>query len=70
MVDRVRRYPLAELRSGATFTYDVACNWKVIAENYNECYHCAPVHPELCDLVPAFRRGGAELGLGRRHPAP
>ncbi len=62
MVDRIRRYPLAELRSGATFTYDVACNWKVIAENYNECYHCAPVHPELCDLVPAFRRGGAELG--------
>ena len=62
MVDRVHRYPLAELRSGATFTYDVACNWKVIAENYNECYHCAPVHPELCDLVPAFRRGGAELG--------
>jgi glycine betaine catabolism A len=61
MVDRVRRYPLAELRSGATFTYDVACNWKVIAENYNECYHCAPVHPELCDLVPAFRRGGVEL---------
>ena len=47
---------------GATFTYEVACNWKVIAENYNECYHCAPVHPELCDLVPAFRRGGAELG--------
>ena len=61
MVDRVRRYPLATLRSGATFTYDVACNWKVIAENYNECYHCGPVHPELCDLVPAFRRGGAEL---------
>ena len=61
MVDRVRRYPLAELRSGATFTYDVACNWKVIAENYNECYHCAPVHPELCDLVPAFRRGGTDL---------
>jgi Rieske 2Fe-2S family protein len=61
MVDRVRRYPLAELRSGATFTYDVACNWKVIAENYNECYHCAPVHPELCDLVPAFRRGGVAL---------
>jgi Rieske 2Fe-2S family protein len=62
MVDRIRRYPLADLRSGATFTYDVACNWKIIAENYNECYHCAPVHPELCDLVPAFRRGGADLG--------
>ena len=41
--------------------YDVAANWKVIAENYNECYHCGPVHPELCALVPAFRRGGEGL---------
>ena len=30
----------------------------MILENYNECYHCGPVHPELCDLIPAFRRGG------------
>ncbi len=36
-------------------------NWKVIAENYNECYHCGPVHPELSRLVPAFGRGGADL---------
>jgi Rieske 2Fe-2S family protein len=54
---RVQRYPLADLRRGATVTYDVAANWKVIAENFNECYHCGPVHPELCDLVPAFRGG-------------
>ena len=34
----------------------------MIAENYNECYHCGPVHPELCDLVPSFRvRGGSAL---------
>ena len=51
-------YPLAELRRGARLIYEVAANWKVIAENYNECYHCGPVHPELCELVPAFRRGG------------
>jgi len=54
-------YPLAELRRGARLTYEVAANWKVIVENYNECYHCGPVHPELCELVPAFRRGGAGL---------
>mgnify|MGYP002629112889 CR=1 FL=1 len=60
-VDRVQRYPLAELRRGLTFTYEVAANWKVIAENYNECYHCGPVHPTLCELVPAFRRGGSGL---------
>ena len=59
---RVSRYPLDQLLVGRTVTYDVAANWKVIAENYNECYHCGPVHPELCDLVPAFRvRGGAAL---------
>ena len=56
--ERVRNYPLAELRRGANLTYEVAANWKVIAENYNECYHCGPLHPELCELVPAFRRGG------------
>ena len=58
--ERVRRYPLADLRRGARVVYDVAANWKVIAENYNECYHCGPVHPELCELVPAFR-GGLDL---------
>ena len=55
---RVARYPLAELRSAHRIAYDVAANWKVIAENYNECYHCGPVHPELCEVVPAFRAGG------------
>jgi Rieske 2Fe-2S family protein len=55
---RVSRYPLAELRSAHRIAYDVAANWKVIAENYNECYHCGPVHPELCEVVPAFRTGG------------
>jgi Rieske 2Fe-2S family protein len=58
---RVAAYPLAELRTGARLRYDVAANWKVILENYNECYHCGPVHPELCELVPAFRRGGGDL---------
>ncbi len=55
---RLAAYPLAELRTAGRRVYHVAANWKVICENYNECYHCGPVHPELCDLVPAFRRGG------------
>ena len=55
---RLARYPLADLRTAARLVYRVAANWKVICENYNECYHCGPVHPELCDLVPEFRRGG------------
>ena len=59
---RIARYPLAELRIGHSIRYEVSANWKVICENYNECYHCAGVHPELCEVVPAFReRGGAGL---------
>jgi Rieske 2Fe-2S family protein len=59
---RIARYPLAELRIGHSIRYEVGANWKVLCENYNECYHCAGVHPELCEVVPAFReRGGANL---------
>jgi ring hydroxylating enzyme alpha subunit len=46
---RTERYPLAELRTARRITYDVRANWKCILENYNECYHCGPVHPELCE---------------------
>lgn len=59
---RIRRYPLEQLVAGWATDYHVAANWKVILENYNECYHCAGVHPELCGIVPEFRRnGGANL---------
>jgi Rieske 2Fe-2S family protein len=67
--DRLRRYPLSELRVARRIEYDIAANWKVMLENYNECYHCGPVHPELCRLVPAFKqRGGAELDWERGIP--
>jgi glycine betaine catabolism A len=66
-------YDLGALVTGLTLTYDVAANWKVIAENYNECYHCGPVHPELSRLVPAFAGGGAGLdwdeGIAHREGA-
>jgi Rieske 2Fe-2S family protein len=67
--ERLSRYPLAELRVARRISYDVRANWKVVLENYNECYHCGPVHPELCRLVPAFRdRGGSELDWERGIP--
>lgn len=61
IAERLARYPLSRLRSGLSFTYDVAANYKVLAENYNECYHCGPVHPELTRLVPSFGGGGVGL---------
>lgn len=32
-------------------TYDIACNWKVYADNYLEGYHLPIVHPDLCDVL-------------------
>jgi Rieske 2Fe-2S family protein len=51
------RYRLAELRVARRITYDVAANWKIVVENYNECLHCPTIHPELVQVVPMFRFG-------------
>jgi len=67
--ERLQRYPLAGLGIGATIEYQVHANWKIICENYNECYHCGGVHPELCAVVPAFREaGGGNLDWERGVP--
>ncbi|MCX7623984.1 MAG: aromatic ring-hydroxylating dioxygenase subunit alpha [Thermomicrobium sp.] len=59
------RYRIGELRIGASVTYDIAANWKIVVENFMECYHCAVVHPELSQLVPSFRAGYAyQQGIG------
>jgi Rieske 2Fe-2S family protein len=43
---------LAKLRSARRIKYDVKANWKLIFENYSECYHCPGVHPALSKLTP------------------
>ena len=48
--------------------YMVAANWKILTENYHECYHCGMIHPEFCAVSPP--KSGAnyhsERRLGRR----
>jgi glycine betaine catabolism A len=48
----VEPYAPATLRLADRHTYEVAANWKVLAENYHECYHCPLIHPELCQVTP------------------
>jgi Rieske 2Fe-2S family protein len=57
----IARYPIASLVRGLRLEYDIDANYKVLSENYNECYHCGPVHPELTRLVPSFGAGGSDL---------
>lgn len=40
------------LKLAASRDYQVEANWKVVVENYQECYHCPHIHPELCDVAP------------------
>ena len=32
-------------------SYEVEANWKVLVDNFLECYHCAPAHKDFVDLV-------------------
>jgi Rieske 2Fe-2S family protein len=40
------------LRSAKRVEYDVRANWKLMFENYSECYHCPGVHPMLQKVSP------------------
>jgi Rieske 2Fe-2S family protein len=58
-LESIDRYDLAHLEVGHTIRYEVAANWKLIVENFMECYHCATIHPELVHVLPEFAQGYA-----------
>jgi glycine betaine catabolism A len=50
--DWIAPYEPERLVTASRIVYDAAANWKVLAENYHECYHCPAIHPELCRVSP------------------
>jgi Rieske 2Fe-2S family protein len=52
LIGHLDRFDFASLRRGHRVVYDVPANWKLIAENYSECYHCPGLHPQLNRLTP------------------
>jgi Rieske 2Fe-2S family protein len=58
------RYRMSELACGRRVEYEVAANWKLICENYSECYHCAHAHPQLSRVSELIARSerAAETG--------
>lgn len=56
-VQSIDNYGIEALKLGETKTYDVQANWKLIIENFMECYHCATIHPELTEVIPEFADG-------------
>ena len=53
LIGRFARWHVGELRTARTIAYDLACNWKLVFQNYSECYHCPLVHPQLDKLSPS-----------------
>ena len=52
LTGKFSHWNLPHLRSTRRIEYDVRANWKLIFENYSECYHCPGVHPTLAKLSP------------------
>jgi glycine betaine catabolism A len=48
----VAPYEMQRLRIAGSHEYEVRANWKILTENYHECYHCPVIHPELCTVSP------------------
>ena len=38
------------LKVAAYKEYEIAANWKLAVENYQECYHCSTAHPEYAKM--------------------
>jgi phenylpropionate dioxygenase-like ring-hydroxylating dioxygenase large terminal subunit len=42
----------ADAKIAFSKSYPTRANWKLIVENFVECYHCGPAHPEFCSMHP------------------
>ncbi len=52
LINKWDAWRLGELRLGGHIEYDVHANWKLLVENYSECYHCPLIHPALTAISP------------------
>lgn len=59
----VAPWGIGDLQTHATIEYVVNANWKLIFQNYNECYHCPSVHPALNRLTP-YKNSTNDLEAG------
>lgn len=52
LIGKFSDWKMDELRIAHHIKYELNCNWKLILQNYQECYHCSNVHPLLTELTP------------------
>jgi glycine betaine catabolism A len=52
LLGKFSAWRMPELRQARQIEYDIQANWKLIVQNYSECYHCPLIHPALTQLSP------------------
>jgi Rieske 2Fe-2S family protein len=63
LTGRFTRWGLPELEPVHRIVYEVEANWKLLFQNYSECYHCPTLHPALNKLTP-YRGTSNDLDEG------
>ena len=51
ILSRFDAWGLDDLVQAHRVTYDLQANWKIVFQNYSECYHCSLVHPQLTPVT-------------------
>jgi len=50
-------FELDKAKMAARMVWDIPANWKLVVENFAECYHCGPAHPEYCSVMAVAQPG-------------
>ena len=70
LADRSAAYPMEAFEVTHRSSHDLAANWKVYAENYQEGYHIPLVHPGLHRQIDSARYEVEVAGEVTEHRAP
>jgi phenylpropionate dioxygenase-like ring-hydroxylating dioxygenase large terminal subunit len=49
--ERFQKFDFSNYKFDHTWQMDGDYNWKTLADNYNECYHCTVAHPDVANLA-------------------
>jgi len=61
---------LAGLKFAHRISYELKANWKNVADNFLECYHCSVAHPAFVDLVDIKNYRTKTYGIYSSHISP
>ena len=63
LIGKFDRWHWGALEVAHRVVYEIEANWKLVFQNYSECYHCPGLHPQLNRLTP-FRDAWNDLEEG------